>query len=171
MKDYVRTVINPSEKTNVNIRPTAAVEKQVKCTYCKQAGHYQTFCRQKPNKPIQKNAKGGILPLHKRVGKIQAENMLIRQKWIQKNPPDYRGYWACYLQIHPLCPKLLDIYMMTLEHVIPKSKGEEHRRDLQNILPSCSFCNGLKGSRSIENLAKDFPNIDVSDIMRRIKGD
>lgn len=89
------------------------------------------------------------------------EDRATREKWIEANPPDEYGYWDCYLQISPMCPKCLTIQTMSIEHMIPKNRGSEYRHDLSNLRPSCIPCNGLKGSRTVKSLAGDYPHLRV----------
>lgn len=99
-----------------------------KCAYNKYA---------KPRKPIKK------------IGKVAKAWIGERKQWIENNPPDEYGYWTCYLQIAPLCPKRIDIDQLTLDHVIPKSRHQK-----TELKPACVYCNGLKGSRTLDNLNK-----------------
>lgn len=82
-----------------------------------------------------------------------------RLKWIEQNPPDQYGYWFCYLQISDMCLKRLTEQTMTIEHMTPKNRGTKFRHDLDNIKPACVPCNGLKGSRTIQSLVKDYPHL------------
>lgn len=99
------------------------------------------------------------MPIARRRPKHEAEDRETRNKWIQENPPNADGYWYCYLHISPMCLNQLDIYAVTMEHVIAKGKGIEYRHDLKNIKPACSPCNSLKSSRSLESLSKEFPHL------------
>lgn len=89
------------------------------------------------------------------VNKKAAADREIRKEWIKQNP----GPWNCYLNISPMCLGYLDESTMVLDHVIPKGRGNKYRYDLNNLKPSCVFCNGLKGSRTIESLSKDYPHL------------
>lgn len=82
-----------------------------------------------------------------------------RELWIEANPPDEYGFWQCYLKISSMCLGKVDEQTMTIEHVIPKNRGIKYRHDLNNIKPSCTFCNNQKGSRTLESLARDFPHL------------
>lgn len=73
-----------------------------------------------------------------------------RKEWIAKNPPDSRGYWQCYLQTTPLCPRNLDLGQLTLDHVQPRGSNIALRTDLDNLQPACVFCNSDKGSQSLD---------------------
>lgn len=125
--------------------------KTPKCTFCNKEGHTQTFCWDKKQKPIKVNKD--------QFGKIKYQGTAKEKKdkefknqWIQDHPPGNNGFWICYLQIAPFCPVQLDIYTLTLEHIIPKSRGIQYRFDPKNIGPACYWCNSLKGSRTIEAL-------------------
>jgi 5-methylcytosine-specific restriction endonuclease McrA len=43
---------------------------------------------------------------------------------------------------------------LTIDHIIPKSKGGSNRQD--NLLPACERCNGLKGSWDLEDFRKQY---------------
>lgn len=92
-------------------------------------------------------------------GERREADKQTRLKWIEQNPPDEYGYWDCYLRISNLCLKRVDIQTMSIEHMTPKNRGSEYRHNLNNIRPSCMPCNGLKGSRTLESLAKEYPHL------------
>jgi 5-methylcytosine-specific restriction endonuclease McrA len=73
--------------------------------------------------------------------------------------PGNAGYWDCYLRISLICLGQMDEQRLTLEHVIPKGRGEKYRYDPNNIKPACAYCNSLKGSRTIKSLTKDYPHL------------
>lgn len=83
----------------------------------------------------------------------------FRLEWIKNNPPNLNGNWICYLQISTLCLQRLDKQTLTLEHIVPKGRGEEYRYNENNIKPACAPCNGLKGSQTLESLAKTYPHL------------
>lgn len=86
----------------------------------------------------------------KRIGKKVLAWKAQRLAWIEAHPPDDWGYWDCYLKIHPWCPGRVDIDQLTLDHEqagIKKSQSPLH--------PACVYCNGLKGSRSLESVLRD----------------
>ena len=101
-----------------------------KCTYNKYA---------KPKKPI------------KVLGKKAKEWNAERRQWIKDNP-GINGYWNCYLRATPLCPGRLDIDQLTLDHT-------NNRNNKGTLLPACIYCNGWKGSRSLESVAKELPHV------------
>ncbi len=80
-------------------------------------------------------------------------------RWIKKNPPNEKGEWECYLQISIMCPKKLTKHTMTLEHVKSKKSRPDLKYDLDNILPACSWCNYMKGSKSLDQLARIWPKL------------
>ena|ERR1019366_3790055 len=129
--------------------------KAVICTFCGKFGHYQTFCRSKPNKAI----KQASTPIRKESVKSRGRRIETANKWFKKNPPDEDGHWICYLQISSLCPVKLDRGMLSLEHVEPKVKRPDLKYNTDNIRPSCSFCNKMKGSRTLEQLARIWPHL------------
>lgn len=81
------------------------------------------------------------------MGKVAAEWIRVRRQWVKNNPPDYTGYWYCYL-----CGKAVDKYDLNVDHVIPRSRAPQLRFDLNNLRPSCYICNNKKGSRVYEDL-------------------
>ena len=89
----------------------------------------------------------------------QVASRLTREIWIKNNPPDEFGYWGCYLRISPMCLKRINEQTLSIEHMIPKSRGIQYRHDQKNLKPSCSFCNTQKGSRTVKSLARDFPHL------------
>ena len=117
--------------------------------------HSQTFCPKKKKTPIHRNKAGRIRPRDKTVQRERE----FKNQWIQDNPPDLDGYWTCYLQIHPNCPVRINIDKLQLEHVIPAGRGEKYKYDPKNVRPSEFWCNSLKGSRTIEALAKEYPHL------------
>lgn len=80
----------------------------------------------------------------KRIGKVTAAWLDERLAWIENNPPSHEGYWECYLQIAPLCPKFIDIDQLTLDHVVARSKHQA-----TELRPACAYCNGMKGSKKL----------------------
>ena len=68
----------------------------------------------------------------------------VRREWVKLNPPNFQGYWICYL-----CNKWIDKYELTLDHVIPKSNAINYsaRHDDGNLRPCCGTCNTEKGSK------------------------
>ena len=116
-------------------------------SYCNNCGitHTSIMCFNKPRIPIRPKP-----------------NLTWDQtvdRWYALNPPDENGNWICYLQIADLCPKLLDKEQITLEHVIPKSRGKKYKYNVNNIRPACVYCNSLKGSRTLEDLVLDYPKV------------
>ena len=133
------------------------MKKQPYCNFCEEFGHYEFQCFKKPRQPINRNKIGRIRPKNKTV----QQEREFKNQWIQDNPPDQYGFWTCYLQIHPNCPVRISIELLALEHVIPKSRGKKYKYDPKNIRPSEYWCNSLKGSRTLESLAKDYPHLKV----------
>ena len=102
-----------------------------------------TFFKQPKDKRQAKN----------RIGKAGAKWLETRNEWIQQNPP-VNGYWTCYLQITPLCPRVLDIDQVTLDHEVPKGRNKKLQFDLNNLKPACAYCNGAKGSNTLQELKR-----------------
>ena len=122
--------------------------KGIQCKICKSTLHYQTFCPLKPKPRIKTESDKAKKKRHK-----------TNRVWYKKNPPDADGYWTCYLQISTRCPKRLTLGMLTKEHVQPKVKAPHLKYNPDNIKPSCSWCNRLKSSQSIEALSKIYPHL------------
>jgi 5-methylcytosine-specific restriction endonuclease McrA len=78
----------------------------------------------------------------RQLGKIGKALIKQRRDWIKDNPPDYRGWWDCYL-----CPKpIMSVYDMDVEHVEDKSTHPELRFVRSNLKAAHSECN-LKKKR------------------------
>lgn len=88
----------------------------------------------------------------KRMGKKAKAWADERTQWIIDNPPDEYGYWYCYLMATPLCPKRLDADQLTIDHT-------NNRNHKGILLPCCVYCNGWKGSRSLDVIAKILPHV------------
>lgn len=116
-------------------------------------GHfpYACFNNPKPKKELKRTEiKRSTKPI-KQIGKGAVKWMVTRKQWIKENPPPIEGtYWECYLQIHPWCPKRLDLQHLTLDHVVPRSHDSKLRYDATNLKPACIYCNEQKGSKSLE---------------------
>ena len=60
------------------------------------------------------------------------------------------------------CGKKIEYDDMTIDHIIPQSKGGKD--NLENTIPSCQLCNNQKGNRSVEEFREFVANIvDVLD--------
>lgn len=129
------------------------------CKYCGGRGHFPYACyknpkRQeaatkplKPRTPIKQKTK---LRAH---GKVSKQWVLTRATWIRKNPPPIDAtYWECYLRISSQCPVRLDLPLLTLDHVISRSRDPSKRFDLSNLQPCCWWCNTEKGSKSLDQV-------------------
>lgn len=75
--------------------------------------------------------------------------LAYRNKWKNENPPNYDGFYECYL-----CGKWLYPSQITLDHVIPRSNTPSLSFDDSNIKVACWECNALKGSQSVDNFLK-----------------
>lgn len=114
------------------------------CKHCGQMGHFSYQCFTNPKKALKR------VPL-KKVGKTTKQWFVTRATWIRKNPPPIDGkYWECYLQIHPWCPKRIDIEHLTLDHVVSRSRDPSLRFNLSNLKPACMACNNEKGSKALD---------------------
>lgn len=81
----------------------------------------------------------------RQVGKQGLKWQQTRRKWIKENPPNFQGYWVCYL-----CGKWIDKYEMTLDHIIPRSGDATLIHDFSNLQPACYPCNSEKGSKRLD---------------------
>jgi 5-methylcytosine-specific restriction endonuclease McrA len=86
-----------------------------------------------------------------------------RHDWIRDNPPDEWGYWLCYLRISPRCLVRIDLDQLTIDHVIPRSRHKDTK-----LMPCCTFCNSLKGSRSLETLLQEYPHL--NNVIKELQG-
>lgn len=125
------------------------------CSFCNATGHTAFTCRKKPNKPLR----AARTPMRLESVKAKTKRRITYKKWLEVNPPDTDGYWTCYLQISTLCLGRVNQSTLTLEHVQPKVKAPELKYDITNIRASCSFCNKLKGSRTLSQLVKIWPHL------------
>lgn len=118
------------------------------CKHCGQMGHYAYQCFANPKKALKRT------PI-KKVGKQTKQWFITRATWIRKNPPPIDGkYWECYLQIHEWCPVRIDVAHLTLDHVVSRTRDPKKRFAQDNLKPACIHCNGMKGSRSVEQVTQ-----------------
>lgn len=130
------------------------------CKYCKKANpdHFPYMCRSNPKVIARQKAGMKRTPI-KKIGKVTQQWIDTRAEWIALNPPPMDGkYWECYLRIHEWCPGRLTLAQLTLDHVVPRSSDSTLRFDHDNLRPACEYCNGMKGSRSLDQLIKDLNN-------------
>lgn len=121
------------------------------CKYCESLSHWPYQCRfskknmrpQKPKLAIKRAKPFRFVPI-KKVGKQTAKWYKTRTKWFKEHPSDY---YTCYLQISPLCPKVMPPEETTLDHIIPRSRAPHLRYEFSNLKPCCGPCNTEKGSR------------------------
>lgn len=123
------------------------------CKHCGLMGHFPYACYQNPKRALKKLKRS---PINK-IGKTTKQWLITRATWIKKNPPPIEGkYWECYLRIHPWCPVRIDIAHLTLDHVVSRTRDVTKRFSQDNLKPACIHCNGMKGSRSLDEV-KDQP--------------
>jgi 5-methylcytosine-specific restriction endonuclease McrA len=116
------------------------------CKWCGSRGHFPYQCFKHPKKQAER-------PKLKKRGKYAKQWDMTRKTWIRKNPPPINDkYWECYLRISPKCPGQIDISMLTLDHVVSRSRDPSKRFDIDNLKPACWWCNMLKGSRDVEQV-------------------
>ena len=136
----------------------------MKCSKCNSPYHTAFLCRQWGGKgkagkdPVDKLKM--YKPLRNESKKSHSKRMSTRRVWFENNPPDENGQWECYLQISSMCPKKLSKNLLTLEHVESKVRHPERKYDVENLKPADGFCNRLKGSRSLEELAIIWPHLE-----------
>lgn len=103
----------------------------------------------------------GFKYLRQESRKTRVKRVRTAAMWLGLNPPDNYGYWECYLQISTMCPKKLNRQNLSQEHVYSKVRHPELKYVVENIKPACAFCNKMKGSRDITELAKAFHHIAI----------
>lgn len=116
------------------------------CKHCGKMGHFSYACFNNPKRKLKSIKRS---PINK-IGKTTKQWIITRSTWIKKNPPASDGTWECYLKIHPWCPGRMDIHRLTLDHVVPRSNDPSLRFALGNLRPACIYCNGEKGSKSLD---------------------
>lgn len=112
------------------------------CTICGKRAYSEYCVQHKPRKPVKVN---NPLPLPtkpiNRNGATKKKWLSTRSAWLKANQPDYKGCYTCHY-----CGKSVDYTIITLDHLIPRSRAPELRYELSNLVPCCSSCNRLKGS-------------------------
>ena len=69
-----------------------------------------------------------------------------RKQWIREHPPNFQGYWICYL-----CGRWVHETEMALDHLAPKSSTKRERAHSDgNLYPTHYLCNQEKGSRRVK---------------------
>lgn len=121
------------------------------CKHCTLTGHFPWLCPANPKAQLKRKIGLRRTPI-KKIGKQTKQWFVTRATWIRKNPPDKNGFWYCYLQIHPWCPKKLTIDTLTLDHVISRSRNPRLRFKQSNLKPACLACNEMKGSRDLDQV-------------------
>lgn len=136
--------------------------KNKHCSKCGSDSHTSFMCRHWGGKggkdPVDKFKL--YKPLRNESKKSHSKRMSTRRAWFENNPPDENGNYTCYLQISQMCPRTLSKQLLTLEHVQPRSKAPELKYSTDNIRPACTWCNKLKGSRTLEQLVILFPGLE-----------
>lgn len=122
------------------------------CKFCKRTGHFPYQCPINPKVALKRKVGIRRTPI-KKVGKLAKQWFITRATWIRKNPPPIDGlYWECYLHIHPWCPIRIDLEHLTLDHVVSRTRDPKQRFNANNLKPCCIHCNGMKGSRSLDEI-------------------
>lgn len=111
------------------------MKKPKACRYCGMSGHLTTFCWAQPKKPLNRS-------LVKRLGKHGRKWLKTRAEWFAEFPPDWAGFYTCYICGGKLTPK-----ETTLDHVLPRSSRPDLKYEFSNLRPCCWKCNMEKGSK------------------------
>lgn len=134
------------------------------CKFCHdpKPKHFPYQCQANPKAALKYRQGLKRSPL-KKVGKTTKQWFITRATWIRRNPPDEQGFWYCYLRIHPWCtPKLTvdqekigyGVGMLTLDHVVARTKDHSKKFALDNLKPACGYCNDMKGSKSLDQVKR-----------------
>lgn len=107
------------------------------CKLCGKLGHYPSQCFEEKTPKSKTKLK--------QAGKYTRQWLLTRKSWFKKNPPNWAGYYICYI-----CDKWLRPNNTTLDHVKSRSRHPELRFTLSNLRPCCYDCNAEKGSKDYE---------------------
>ena len=115
------------------------VQPKKPCKWCGEypARHFAYQCKENPK------VRSYHITKH---GKVAQTWWNVRRKWFDDNKADN---YTCYL-----CGKWLTPAETTLDHVVPRSHDASLRYETSNLRPCCYTCNGLKGSKSLENYKK-----------------
>ena len=71
--------------------------------------------------------------------KRNTEWLKVRKEWVRLNPPDHEGYYLC-----GICGLPVHYSDMEVDHIEGRDGG--NLVDKENLQPSHSVCNRLKGS-------------------------
>jgi 5-methylcytosine-specific restriction endonuclease McrA len=132
------------------------------CKFCHdpKPNHFPYQCPINPKVALKRKVGLKRTPI-KKIGKQTKQWFVTRATWIRKNPPDENGYWYCYLRIHPWCPGKLtvdkdlvnyDVGMLTLDHVVARTRDGTKKFTQSNLKPACGYCNEQKGSKSLDQV-------------------
>ncbi len=130
------------------LRRKALQNKKESCKWCGGRNHLSLTCYRRPKHPLLKESKTA-----------RSKRQSMASIWFRQNPPDENGNWYCYLQITKRCPKVLTRETITLEHVYPRARYPELKYRVENIKPSCAFCNKEKGKNTLAQIALLYPHI------------
>ena len=70
------------------------------------------------------------------------EWLRVRKEFVQENPPDHAGFYLC-----GICSLPVHFLDMEVDHVVGRVGG--NLVDKENLQPSHTVCNRLKGSRKL----------------------
>ena len=73
----------------------------------------------------------------------EKEWLSFRRQWLKNNPPNHQNQYVC-----GICGKNLQADELELDHI--KGRKGEYFVDSDNMQPTHSICNRLKGSRKIK---------------------
>lgn len=88
------------------------------------------------------NRRGSSL---KYLGKVASDWQFTRKQWLGSHEPDHAGFYIC-----GLCGRHVHVSEVVLDHIMPRSKAPELEFELSNLQPAHQLCNGLKGSKTME---------------------
>lgn len=112
------------------------------CVFCDEMGHTQFYCPVKP-RDILKNK-----------GKYTKKWTYTRARWLLDHPPDDNGFYYCIVCGKPLVKHRIfehaNYEIVTLDHIISRSRAPELRYDSDNLVPMCLEHNHDKGSLDLK---------------------
>lgn len=71
------------------------------------------------------------------------EWLRVRKEWVKENPPNHQGFYVC-----GICAKPVHFSNMEVDHI--DGRLGRNLVDKENLQPSHSKCNRLKGSRKLK---------------------
>lgn len=114
----------------LNPKQSTKTPRRSKCQFCGSTTHYSYQCslEHRSEAHIYKRPKGD-------------------SKWTRAKRAWFKAHPAEYFNCH-YCGKLLSKKEIELDHYISRSRRPDLKYKLSNLVPSCRWCNQLKGSLS-----------------------